>query len=180
MNAYAGIGSRETPDEVCDRMTAIALKLAGTWTLRSGGADKADESFAVGALEAFGDVEIYLPWPTFNNFSAEDPDDDAIVARWKPQPEAHEIAALFHPVWDTLRSSVRCLHARNVHQVLGMDVTKPDLSRFVVCWTKNASGGGGTGQALRIAEHYDVPVFDLASSEARERIERWLEAEVPA
>lgn len=177
MGAYAGIGSRQTPDEVCDRMSDIALRLAENWTLRSGGADKADEAFALGALGACGDVEIYLPWPDFNDFCREDPDDDAIVERWKPQAEAFELAALFHPAWDSLSRGAKALHARNSHQILGPDVTKPDLSKFVICWTPQASGSGGTGQALRIAKHYDVPVFDLADAAARTRIERWLERE---
>jgi hypothetical protein len=31
-----------------------------------------------------------------------------------------------------------------------------------LCWTKGAAGGGGTGQAIRIARSRDIPVFDLA------------------
>ncbi|HRY03076.1 MAG TPA: hypothetical protein P5256_08115, partial [Beijerinckiaceae bacterium] len=33
---------------------------------------------------------------------------------------------------------------------------------FVICWTKDARGGGGTGQAIRLARAHGVPVFDLA------------------
>lgn len=29
-----------------------------------------------------------------------------------------------------------------------------------ICWTKNGSGQGGTGQALRIAKAYNIPIFD--------------------
>ena len=36
------------------------------------------------------------------------------------------------------------------------------LSKFVICWTKNGKGTGGTGQAIRIAKGFGIPVFDLA------------------
>jgi predicted Rossmann fold nucleotide-binding protein DprA/Smf involved in DNA uptake len=42
---YAGIGSRETPKDICDIMTQLAIKLANNgWVLRSGGAKGADRS----------------------------------------------------------------------------------------------------------------------------------------
>ena len=53
------------------------------------------------------------------------------------------------------------MHIRNVAQVLGNDLK--DHSRFVVCWTKGGLGQGGTGQAIRIARKFCVPVFDLGS-----------------
>ena len=33
---------------------------------------------------------------------------------------------------------------------------------MVICWTAGGQRGGGTGQALRIAEHLEVTIFDLA------------------
>jgi len=29
-----------------------------------------------------------------------------------------------------------------------------------LCWTKNGKSSGGTGQAIRIANDYKIPVFD--------------------
>ena len=57
--------------------------------------------------------------------------------------------------------------ARNAMQVLGPNLDDP--SAFIVCWTPDASDGsktspktGGTGQALRIAHEYKIPVYNLA------------------
>lgn len=33
--------------------------------------------------------------------------------------------------------------------------------KFVVCWTADGKASGGTGQALRVASAYDVPIFNL-------------------
>jgi hypothetical protein len=84
------------------------------------------------------------------------------------------MASRFHPAWASLRAGVRPLHARNCHQVLGADLTSP--ARFVLCWTPDGSLDGrgrrvgGTGQALRIAHHYGVPVFNLARPDHAERV----------
>lgn len=169
--AYAGIGSRETPDEILTTMRAVAARLKGDgWMLRSGGAPGADTAFEGGAT-VFGDysqVEIYLPWSGFEHRL------DQQVKRTHPQREAFAIAEQFHPAWERLSQGARSLHARNVHQVLGYDVTHPVLAKFILCWTEGGSGRGGTGQALRIARHYQVPIFDLALDHVRTRVETWL------
>jgi hypothetical protein len=33
---------------------------------------------------------------------------------------------------------------------------------MVICYTPGGRSGGGTGQAIRVAELYGIPVFDLA------------------
>ena len=73
-------------------------------------------------------------------------------------PKAFEIAAKFHPAWDKLSQGAQKLHARNCHQVLGKDLKT--LSSFIICYTSKGNGSGGTGQALRIAKAYNVPIFD--------------------
>jgi hypothetical protein len=169
--AYAGVGSRETPDEILEVMRSVAAKLkADGWTVRSGGAPGADTAFEGGAT-VFGDyslTEIFLPWPNFEHRL------DKLVKRTHPQREAYAIAERFHPAWARLSQGAKSLHARNVHQILGYDVTKPVLSKFVLCWTEDGSGRGGTGQALRIAREYQVPIFDLGLDYARSRVETWL------
>ena len=52
------------------------------------------------------------------------------------------------------------MHTRNVYQVVG--ATLEDKSDLVICWTKDGKRQGGTGQALRIADYLDIPIFDLA------------------
>ena len=164
---YAGIGSRRTPVDVLDLMTRIAKRLDGWgWTLRSGGADGADDAFNNGALQR---PEIYLPWRNFRG----------IIGARLPQPtaEAMTIAAQHHPNWKNVYKAARSLFARNVHQVLGADCATP--SAFVICWTPDGSTGettsrtGGTGQAIRIAGAHRIPIFNLARQDHREA---WEEA----
>jgi hypothetical protein len=172
--AYTGVGSRETPDEVLALMTNIAQRLwLEGWVLRSGAAPGADTAFEGGAAPDgdYSRTEIYLPW---EGFELRKPHQ---AKRGRPQPEAYEIAARFHPAWSSLKEGAKALHARNVHQVLGYDVTKPDPSKFLICWTEGGKGGGGTGQALRIAKAYNVRIFDLANREAAARISAWVGSE---
>lgn len=132
-------------------MTRIAVVLDDKgWTLRSGCAQGADTAFERGSTR----TQLFLPWPWFEGRA------DSACCLTRPQPEAFEIAERFHPVWDRLSRGTKALHARNVHQVLGPDVLSPTLSRFVICWTRG--GRGGASQATRIANHYGIPVFDLA------------------
>ncbi len=92
----------------------------------------------------------------------------------QPTPAAYELAATFHPAWSRLPRAVRALHARNAHQVLGADLASP--ARFVLCWTPDGSLDGrgrrvgGTGQALRIARHHGIPVFNIARLEHVKRL----------
>lgn len=159
--AYAGIGSRSTPQDVLDLMTSIATRLdAWSWTMRSGGADGADAAFQLGAVQR---REIYLPWMNFGG---------SIGARLSaPTKDAFLIAETHHPRWHALDRNVRALHARNAHQILGADCKTP--AAFVICWTPDGSIGhttsktGGTGQAIRIAKAYDVPIFNLQRDDHR-------------
>jgi hypothetical protein len=150
---YAGIGSRETPPTILALMRGIARELAVRgFVLRSGGAHGADSAFEAGAGAA---CEIVLPWHGFNGRRGPtahvlDPLDGRVRA----------IAAEHHPAWRRLSAASAKLITRNTFQVLGRSLDAP--SAFVLCWTKEAAGGGGTGQALRIARAYGVPVFDLA------------------
>lgn len=147
---YAGVGSRETPPDILAFMTEAARKLKSVgYRLRSGGADGADTAFATGAE---GDADIYLPWNNFNNR-------DGIVCG--NDPMLHEIAAKYHPKWRKLSDTAKLLHARNVAQVLSRIPGKGKPSTFVVCWTPGGKGGGGTGQAIRIARGHGIRVYDL-------------------
>lgn len=128
------------------------------FVLRSGGANGADLAFEQGVDRAYGAKEICLPWRGFNNS-----DSDLIVSDRK----AFEIAERYHPYWFHLKEGAKKLQARNSHQVLGKDLNTP--SSFVICWTKNGKGQGGTGQAIRIAKAYDIPVYDAGSYDDMKR-----------
>lgn len=150
---YAGIGSREVPKEYLELIEEIALFLARKgFILRSGGAEGSDKAFERGCDKMSGEKEIWLPWAKF-----EDNDSKLIVK----DKRAFEIAKKYHPYFDKLSDGAKKLQARNSHQVLGESLEDPVL--FIVCYTKNGSGSGGTGQALRIAKDLNIPIFDLGS-----------------
>ena len=157
---YAGIGSRETPPDVFAKMRRMAFELANVgWVLRSGGAPGADTAFEDGVRNSKGDgvwtgpgeaKEIWLPWLGFNGNTSP----------LTPHRDAYGMAEFYHPNWSACSKAARDMHARNCHQVLGADLKTK--SAFVVCWTKDGLGGGGTGQAIRVARAHHIPVYDLA------------------
>lgn len=148
---YAGIGSRETPFMVLNLMTGLAQTfLRAGLTLRSGGAAGADRAFEDGAEDK---KQIFL---------ASDVDQAAL-----------DLAAKFHPAWGRCSPYAKLLHARNGYQVLGRDLKTP--SEFVCCWTKDGGPTGGTGQALRIAAAYHIPIFNLHDQRAKYSVMERLE-----
>lgn len=155
---YAGIGSRQTPTMMLTAMQCIGYDLAkSNWLLRSGHAEGADEAFELGCIMGQGKKEIFVPWVGFNK--APGGHSDYMVPEFTP--ELHDFTASFHPNWNACSQAAKLLHMRNACQILGQKGTEPvDL---VICWTKNGTGQGGTGQALRIARHFDIPIFDLGS-----------------
>lgn len=150
IKSYAGIGSRNLPENV-EKVFISLGKFFGSKgiALRSGGASGADQAFERGCDMSDGRKEIYLPWYRF-----EDSNSKLIVSN----PKAFEIGEKYHPYWHNLKQGARKLQARNSHQVLGLDLETP--CDFIMCYTKNGKGSGGTGQALRIAKDYNIPVFD--------------------
>lgn len=151
MKLYAGIGSRETPAAVLALMQRIGENMARAgFTLRSGAAPGADSAFEAGCDAAKGAKEIYLPWRRFNNHTSllNSVTDEALI-----------MAAKYHPAWTRCSPAATKLHARNCYQILGADLATP--VRLVICWTRDAAGQGGTGQALRIARAHSITIHDL-------------------
>lgn len=157
MKYYAGIGSRETPNKILGAMALLADWLGSEgFTLRSGGAEGADMAFEMGADRLSYDKEIFLPWKGFNGNNSK---------LYIIGPRAFDIAEEIHPAWGRLNYGARLLQARNIHQVLGDTLDKP--VNFIICWTKGASGSGGTGQAIRLANKLGIKVFDLGEDDLR-------------
>lgn len=169
---YAGIGSRETPDDILALMERIGAKLSEQqWMLRTGAAPGADQAFLRGAVSQHrGNAVAFLPWDSFEEEFIEKYGIDTLT---QPAAWTYEIAREHHPAWDRLSEAEKKLHARNVHQILGL-MTWSKISSFVVCWTKDGKHSGGTGQALRIATHYEVPIFNLQREQDRERLEAFI------
>jgi len=120
--------------------------------LRSGGASGADLAFELGVSD-FELKEIYLPWKGFNGHKS---------LLFGASDAALEMASRFHPAWKECSQGAWQMHARSCYQVLGRDLATP--SKFVVCWTRGGRLVGGTAQAMRIAMHYGIPVFNLAKN----------------
>lgn len=152
---FTGIGSRNISKEETEFIHYVARKLyLYKYTLRSGGANGSDRAFE-SQFKKKHMKEIYLPWQGFNN-STSDLYDLPNLAM------ASKIASEFHPMWDNLKESVKHLHTRNVYQVLGKDLESP--SEFIIfCADEDVDGNvsGGTGQAIRIADWYGIPRFNI-------------------
>lgn len=168
---YAGIGSRNTPQDVQKIMTKLARRLDELgFVLRSGGADGADSAFEEGTKNK----QVFLPWEGFNSRDSE---------FTSPSSEAIRVAEIVHDGWQYLKPGAQKLMARNSHQILGMDMRSP--ADFVVCWTPDGAeksgqrgrGTGGTGQAIDLADRFGIPVFNLAKGGATiERIKEWVQS----
>ena len=146
---YAGIGARSTPPDILKVMEDLAVKLSATHILRSGGAEGADSSFAIGAG---GRKVIFRP-------------EDAT-------PESIELASKHHRMWKKCEPYVRRLHGRNSMIILGADLKSP--VKFVICWTETGKDIGGTGVGIRIAEANGIPVVNLHNHHWLDRIRNFV------
>ena len=151
---YAGVGSRNTPKNITYNMKDLASTLEDNgYVLRSGGAFGADRAFASGCNNA----EIYIPWEGFvdsNNVNSKHTyhvlnSDDVF---------ANLMVDKFHPIGKDLRGRTRLLMMRNTYQITGIH---QHFSKFVVCWTPNGEEVGGTSQVIRIANHFQIPVYNM-------------------
>lgn len=139
---YAGIGSRITPNEVCDKATHIAKGLEKIgFTLRSGGAVGIDTAFEKGVKEK--EKKIILR-PTHAT------------------DEAIQLASTFHPAWEKCNEHARKLHGRNAMIILGTDLKKP--AKFVLYWAPSETHGG-TAMGVAIAKANDIPTFNFKNFE---------------
>lgn len=158
---YTGIGSRNTPPEILEKMYNISSKLAEKgYTLRSGHADGADLACERGCDVVKGKKEIYIPWKNFNLSDSQ---------FYTPRVSAFELAKKIHPAWEKLSFGARKLHARNCYQVLGLDLKTP--SKFIICYTQNGEEIGGTRTAIMLAKQNNIPVLNLGNTETLNNIE---------
>lgn len=146
---YAGIGSRDTLVDVQQKMTEIAKRLSrSSYCLRSGGALGADTAFEAGANLK----QIFLPWNGFNGRVVDNI--DYIIPEF-----CEDYVKKYHPKPSALSERDWLLMSRNAYQILGPTLNEP--VEFVLCWTKDGKASGGTGQAIRIANDLNIPVFNL-------------------
>ena len=157
---YAGIGSRNTPAPVLERMRAIALQMAiEGWTLSTGAAHGADSAFAEGAGRASS--LLYLPWNGYNGLTSSD--QNCLVMSEIQQTACAEVIARHHPAWHRCRRGARALHARNAAIILGPDRKLP--VNAVIFWCPRFGDGrlsGGTATGVNLARSRSIPTFHLA------------------
>lgn len=164
MKYYAGIGSRETPEDILQRMQSLAYFLSTKrYVLRSGGAEGADTAFETGCDDHGGHKEIFLPWKSFNNNAS---------SFYEPSQQALDLAEVIHPYFAVMKRPSKLLTARNMHQILGEKLDKPVM--FVACWTKDGCEShetydpkitGGTGSAIALASLKSIPVYNFYNEE---------------
>lgn len=132
------------------------------YVLYSGGAEGADIAFERGVSDP-NNKKIFLPWKNFNGSKSE---------LYNLSIKAIRIAVEFHPAWGALPKGAKRLIARNGYQVLGENLDCP--VDMVVCYTPNGGAEGGTGQAIRIAAKYNIPVFNLHSKKHLYQTVEWM------
>lgn len=163
---YAGIGSRRTPDDVCQIMVGLGHKLAkDDWILRSGGAEGADAAFEKGADIVQGQKEIILPWQGFNGNKS-----NLVIGEREEDQWASDTAQENFPWFEKQRDSTKKLLARNMMQVLGIRGDEPCAA--VICWTDLPQGG--TNYAMTLAERNGIPVWNLHDEISMGKVHRFL------
>ena len=157
IKSFAGVGSRKVPPEVYNQLRDLGKMMAEHGIiLRSGGATGADMAFEDGCNLVHGQKEIYLPWKGFNRNAS---------PHYTEVPGMEELAITYHPGYNTLSQPIKKLMKRNGQQVLGQFLNDP--TDLIICWTPDGKehdttkDTGGTGQAIRIANGHDIPVFNM-------------------
>jgi hypothetical protein len=153
---YAGIGARATPVDLIKKLSYIAKRLEHQWFhLLTGGADGADTAFLAGTQF----FTVFMPSHYFKQRISNRVEfiDCSGLPNWN---EAIQLAHEHHYNSKLLNEFSLKLVARNAYCILGLDLKTP--VDFVLCWTPNAKLVGGTAQALKIANAYSIPVFNLA------------------
>lgn len=182
---YAGIGSRQTPNNILLIMQQLGRKLrTDNYILRSGGALGADSTF-----------EYYISEPDFKEiFTVEskliDNKIDYIIKLNNKDiyitDDAFNSVIKYHPNYKRLSNYAFCLMIRNYYQILGYqettiykdkqmikDIKSSEPVKFVICWTKDGCNShstrsiltGGTGQAISIASDNNIPIYNLRRTE---------------
>lgn len=148
---YAGIGSREAPKSILEAMEQLGQFMASKgYILFSGGEKGPEQAFEKGCDLAGGQKMIYLPSQGYNDHPS---------CFHGVEDKGLAVARANHATWDTLSEAARPLVARQSYVVLGYHTKFP--VDFVICWTADGRVGGTGSQAMRIAQKYDIPIYNL-------------------
>lgn len=164
---YTGVGARVTPLHIQHTMSTMASELAHAgWSLRSGHADGADLAFEQGSKVSSIRNQIFLPWAGFNGADPLNPNYHVMTDDEFDKASEYLLRQLDSDHWHKMKDSHRRLHARNVLQLFGPQpnpyLDKAPISKFVICWTPQAEIVGGTATVIKLANWWNIPVFNLA------------------
>lgn len=142
---YTGVGSRKAPENILIKITKLSSILDNSgFFLRTGDARGSDNAFLKGVKHE-KNKKVYDK-NYYKRINKE---------LWK---KACEIALNNHPYPENASNYLNLL-GRNSFQVLGDNLNDP--SDFLICWTKDSKLIGGTGTTMRIANSYNIPIFNL-------------------
>jgi hypothetical protein len=173
---YAGIGSRQTPQEVLDKMTEVAKYLDNLgYTLQTGFTFKNKETNLdeEGADKAFSDGSknkiLFGPYgirKTVKGIVSADTYNEAVTEK------SSAIVKEVHPAPDRLSPGAIKLMARNTNQIFGKDLSS--TVDFVLFYAKETSNplrpAGGTGQAVEMARRKGIPTINMADTNWRDQL----------
>lgn len=184
---YAGVGSRDTPQDMLDLMYRMAKVLCDLgWVGNSGEAPGADWYFHEGARVSRnygpGMFNAIIPWNGFKTQNEvkvyEKPGNNIYVMDNYRRKKAEVLGIGARKTLAGLNTPGKvALHARNAMQVLGMDLRSP--IKFLVCWAKpvgkEGKVSGGTNTAVALALHFGIDVINLATPHGLGRALAFLE-----
>lgn len=171
---YSGIGSRETPIEICEIMSKIGKKLElKGWTLRSGGAKPKNKKPRTASADLAFEKYVKNKYIyTVKNFDFSEPNYSFC---------RNEVLSVLdkHINLDDYDGWCRTLLLRDINQVLGSVKTTLEKSKFLICYTKSEDYSrydiGGTRIAVRCALKHGIKVYNLVNKTTLELIKKKLE-----
>lgn len=174
---FTGVGHRKgVPDPIRNMATNITSWLCARGVkLRTGDATGMDEIFRTAAPKDM--CQFFAPHGRYNKHP-----DATMISPSSTLPcyysQARDITANTHPAYHHIGDFERELHIRNAFEVLGTELNQP--SNFLLCWTKDGAEAkttretGGTGQAIRLALHYNIPVFNFQAPNFESRFRTFI------
>jgi hypothetical protein len=188
---YTGVGGRDAPVLYLVVLALFAREMKKRYILRSGEASGCDYAFSYGSD---GEGELYLPWKGFRKSSSsyflDNMNPDLVSQAVELLQEEDMAPWLFTKVAKVINGEqvldfkvsepVRKLHTRNVFQVLGANLNVDDKSSVLVCYTRDGaishadctSNTGGTATAIKVADRYQVPIYNIQRQEHFDHIMR--------
>ncbi|HOK59905.1 MAG TPA: hypothetical protein PK432_02900, partial [Candidatus Dojkabacteria bacterium] len=194
---YAGIGSRQTPQEVLDKMTEVAkylddlgytLNTGKTYptklndylikTVHKGNKEAAEKAYKNKQAETERLSKLYGNTVGMDEegadraFSAGASKKNLFSPSDKIGQKEMKVGEEIHPNWSALSAGAAKLMARNTNQVFGENLDKP--VDFVLFYAKEVKGSirpeGGTGQAVEMARRKGIPTINMADENWRDQL----------